>query len=134
MGVLHRYRMSDEAGSIPLISWSPWAVTEEGEQHVDRLLSHADTFETLAGDRTIALACLAVADAEGRVWSVEVSQVVTAPHVGFAAAADSAIPDEEPADVWAIVPLLVCEPDRRPATQFRWISQEGAVRLSCRPS
>ncbi|ORY70654.1 putative zinc-finger of transcription factor IIIC complex-domain-containing protein [Leucosporidium creatinivorum] len=110
MGVLHRYRMSDEAGSIPLISWSPWVVTEED-------------------DRTIALACLAVADAEGRVWSVEVSQVVTAPHVGFAAAADSTIPDEEPADVWAIVPLLVCEPDRRPATQFRWISQEGAPRL-----
>jgi hypothetical protein len=47
MGVLHRYRMSDEAGSIPLISWSPWAVTEEGEQHADRLLRHADTFETL---------------------------------------------------------------------------------------
>lgn len=108
MGVLHRYPMSDEAGSIPLISWSPWTLSE-------------------VTGRTLALACLAVADSQGRVWSVEVTQVVTNPHVGFAATAGSEIPEENPADVWAIQPLIVCEADRRPATQFRWIPREAAV-------
>lgn len=108
MGILHRYRMSGDADAIALLSWSPWTLT------------------TVKG-RTLALACLAVADSQGRVWSTEVTQVVTSPHVGFAATAGSVIPDEDPADVWAIQPLLICESDRRPATQFRWISRGTIV-------
>lgn len=61
------------------------------------------------------------------MWSVEVTQLVTDPHVGFAAAADTAIPDEDPTAVWAIEPLLICDADRRPATQFYWVWRDTNV-------
>lgn len=102
MDILHRYRMSPDAGSISLLSWSHWDVK-------------------LVDGKEVAVACLAAADVEGRVWVLEVSQNIDTPHPAFAQCAESDVGDENVEDVWASDPILICPPDAPPATQMTWI-------------
>jgi hypothetical protein len=106
MEILHRYRMSQDAGSVSLLSWSPWTI-----QSVD--------------GKKVAAAFMAVSDAEGRVWVLEISQIIDSPHPAFAHCADEVIRDENTEDVWASDPVLFCDPDAVPATQMTWVPSVG---------
>lgn len=76
------------------------------------------------------MACLAVGDADGRVWSVEIVQKISTPLLPLSAIpSDPIYPDTNPEDdVWAVTPIEICQMDRRSVTQFRWIIRGAIVR------
>lgn len=108
MEILHRYRMDEAAASICLLSWSQWSL------------------RSIDGKKT-AVAILSVADGEGRIWVLDVAQLIDAPHPTFAHLLEDNTQDENVEDIWASDPFLVCGPGGSPATQITWIEQEQGL-------
>ncbi|BGP17545.1 hypothetical protein JCM10213_004086 [Rhodosporidiobolus nylandii] len=92
--LVHRFRPAGEVNWINVLSWSSWTVA-------------------LSDINRTATASLALADADGRVFTVEISQAL------------SSIA-EEPGTAET---LLVAKADRRGATQLLWIEHESTRQL-----
>lgn len=101
MEILHRFRMDDHASWITALEWSEWDIVT-------------------VGGKTFAMACLAVDDSNGSVWSLEVTQDVTQSRVALARQAAMQVDDDASA-ISAAPPVLLGAPDRRPVSQFRWV-------------
>ncbi|KAL8281338.1 hypothetical protein RQP46_006372 [Phenoliferia psychrophenolica] len=121
MSLLLRERVDSTASWISLLAWSPWIVHTRQE------------------DRKFAASLLAIADALGSIWVVEVEQDVTSERKLSPAAKDRGKGKEgeeemeeeeeeegekEPVPTTS-TPLLVTRPDGRTATQFCWVVTEA---------
>ncbi|GAA5956992.1 hypothetical protein JCM21900_006726 [Sporobolomyces salmonicolor] len=82
--LVQRFRPGERANWITLLTWSSWTV-----------------------GASIASACLAIGDADGRVWSIEISQGV------------STTDDDSAASISVSKCLLIGESDRRAPTHFK---------------
>ncbi|GAA5868050.1 hypothetical protein JCM1840_003665 [Sporobolomyces johnsonii] len=91
--LVHRFRPGERANWITLLNWSSWTV-----------------------GASTASACLAIGDADGRVWSIEISQGL------------STTDDDSAASVSVSECLPIGESDRRAPTQFCWVDREPSQR------
>ncbi|GAA6010094.1 hypothetical protein JCM10207_007556 [Rhodosporidiobolus poonsookiae] len=96
MQLVHRFRPTGDVNWINLVTWSSWTVSS-----------------TENGERMSAL--LALADADGRVWSVDVSQSLT---------------DEGEMTIKTAEAVVGAEADKRSATQLCWIDREPSRQLA----
>jgi hypothetical protein len=108
-----RFRPDGDVNWINVLSWSEWTVTAVGARSPPTLLlgDLAHPFR-LADNGSIATASLALADGDGRVWTIEVSQELSGDEISVEAS---------PA-------LVVASNDGRGATQLYWLEKEGSVR------
>ncbi len=111
MEILHRYRMDDRAQWITQLSWSPWMMFNDG-------------------GRRFAMASLAVADSAGSVWSLEITQEVTAPRLALQIGTNGIDVDADASGISAAQPLPIGPQDRRPVEQFKWITTQFGVSRS----
>ncbi|KAK4049144.1 hypothetical protein OIV83_004338 [Microbotryomycetes sp. JL201] len=113
MEIMQRHRVDEKAGSIVNVAWSRWHIVQSAE------------------DRRLAVALLAVGDAQGNVWSIEVSQDVPFSHTLLTVDA-SKNPAQGPAaaGVSTLNPRLLCRPDSRPVTRLLWFGAELQPRLA----
>ncbi|SCV70335.1 BQ2448_1729 [Microbotryum intermedium] len=104
MSILHRYRLDPQASWITLMSWSEWILSD---------------------DATTTTSLLSATDSTGRVWVIEISQNLTAGRPLLSD--DEAAAPEMSEDVWATEPIVVCEPDQRLVSQFKWIPNDESL-------
>ncbi|KAM0786541.1 hypothetical protein ACM66B_001998 [Microbotryomycetes sp. NB124-2] len=110
--ILQRYRVDERAGSIVNVAWSRWHTIKTDD------------------DKTLAVACLAVADAQGNVWSLEVSQNVTEIQPSYAVPESPDQVEQAVNQVATLHPRRLCEPDSRAVTQFLYFGDSQKPMLA----
>ncbi|KAK4055838.1 hypothetical protein OIO90_003093 [Microbotryomycetes sp. JL221] len=104
MKLVHRFRVADDAASIINLEWSRWSSIAP------------------SAARKLSGACLAIADARGNLWNLEVSQDITRPHPNFAGPVSSQTQQADPEGLQHNLAQKLCQPDGRLVTQICWIS------------
>lgn len=84
------------------------------------------------GSSRSATSCLAVADSQGEVWSLEITQNISSPRLALAEGTDPMTVDQDASGISAAEPLPIGVKDKRAASQLRWISSGPHVRSSSR--